>query len=355
MKLYGKEYDAAEVRRRVGRMSQIMGAREIEFRGGLQHGVKAVEMYNDTGLIFTVMVDKGMDIADAQFCGKSITWQCKNGIVGPQYFENSETGFFRGFVGGLVGTCGYTQVGTPCKDGDTFLGLHDRADNIPAERYYIDEYYDEDEIYTVKLTGFVRQSCLYQENILVKREITIKQGQTKIWLKDTIKNDGYNDTPFMLMYHVNFGWPVVSEDSEIWSPAKRLLPEAGGERENAFPIPLDAPIPNFGYECAVHDLPRKNGVAVGVINRKLEYGAYIKIDAAKFPSFNTWRMSGEQDYVFAVEPGTNAPMGRVAAREKGELIVLKALEEKEYGFELGIIPDAESAEAFIAEIKKMKE
>ena len=112
---------------------------------------------------------------------------------------------------------------------------------------------------------------------------------------------------------------------------------------------------HFGYECAVHKLPEKGEVAVGVINRKLEYGAYIKIDAEKFPSFNTWRMSGEQDYVFAVEPGTNAPMGRIAAREKGELIVLKALEEKEYGFELGIIPDAESAEAFIAEIKKMKE
>lgn len=311
-------------------------------------------MYNDTGLRFTVMLDKGMDIADAWYCGKSITWQCKNGIVGPQYFENSETGFFRSFAGGLVGTCGYTQVGTPCKDGDTFLGLHDRADNLPAERYSIEEGYDADGIYTVQLTGYVRQSCLYQENILVKRQITIKQGEPKILLHDTIRNDGYNETPFMLMYHVNFGWPVVSEDSEIWSPAKKLLPEAGGERENDFPILLDPPIANYGYECATHELPETGEVAVGVINRRLEFGAYIKLDAEKFPSFNTWKMSGEQDYVFAVEPGTNAPMGRAAAREKGELIMLKPLEQREYGFELGVIPDAEAAQTWIAEIKKMR-
>ncbi len=354
MNVYGEQLDFTELRKRVGRISQIMGAREIEFRGGLQHGVKAVELYNDSGFSFTVMIDKGMDIADAQYCGKSVTWQCKNGVVGPQFFENSETGFFRGFAGGLVGTCGYTHIGTPCRDGDLFLGLHDRADNLPAERYSIEEFTDENGLYSIRVKGHMRQSCLYLENILVNREITIKQGEAKLWIRDTVKNDGYNETPFMLMYHINFGWPVVSEDSDIWSPAEKLFPEAGGERDNDFPIKLDAPIPGYQYECCQHKLPDEGDFQVGVINRRLDFGAYVKIDAEKFPSFNTWRMMGEQDYVFAVEPGTNAPIGRVAARQKGELITLKPQEERQYALEIGVIQDAAASEAFIDKVKKLK-
>ena len=87
MKMFGEQRTKNDLLRHVGRMAQVAGAREVTYRGGRQEGVKAVEVYNDTGLSFTVLPDKSMDIGYASFCGKPLAWLCKKRLRRPAIFR----------------------------------------------------------------------------------------------------------------------------------------------------------------------------------------------------------------------------------------------------------------------------
>ncbi|MDD5017119.1 MAG: DUF4432 family protein [Eubacteriales bacterium] len=336
--------------RHIGSMQQVMGAREVTLRGGRQEGVRTVEFYNDTGFSFAVLLDKGMNIGPASFCGKSLTWLCKNGVVAPQYFENGGIGFLRSFGGGLVTACGLTQVGDPCVDGDTVLGIHDRIDNIPAERYSIEECW-EDGDYNVLFKGSARQSCLYYENLLLTREIAFKMGEKKFKVTDIVVNEGFNDTPFMLMYHMNFGYPVVSEYTRLYSPAKNIWPwNEDAKNGNLKYSQMCRPTSGYHYECFVHEMPKDNGkIAVALINHEQQFGAYVKYSPKELPTFNTWKMMGEQDYVMTLEPGINIPEGRLKAREGGRLHILKPNDVFTCSYEMGVLSGENEIQKFLLE------
>ena len=327
----------------VGRMAQLAGAREVTYRGGRQDGVKAVEIYNDTGLSFTVLPDKGMDIGNASFCGKPLAWMCKNGIVGPQYFENGGSGFFRSFSGGLLSTCGLTNVGEGGFDGEMELGVHDRIGNLPAERVQVEEYWA-DEDYYIEVKGTVRQSCLYHENLTLTREISVKLGEPKIRITDMIENEGYNDTPLMMMYHMNFGYPVLSPHTRLYSQAERTWLLAG-EETNVGHAEFLPPTKDYAYQCIAHDMPKgKDKVSVALVNHQLDFGVYIEHSPRQLPYFDVWKMTGEQDYVVGLEPGLSLPEGRKSARENGRLITIHPEEVYITTLEIGVLSGREQIE-----------
>jgi hypothetical protein len=349
--VHGRTIDKTNLLRYNGSMNQVMGAREITYRGGKQDGVKAIEVYNDTGFRFTVLVDKGMDIGPASFCGKSLAWECKNGIVAPHYFENGGTGFLRSFGGGLLTTCGLTQVGDPCEEDGTVLGIHDRINHTPAERYSVEELW-ENENYYIFIKGSVRQSCLYQENLLFTREITCKMGEAKIFVTDTVVNEGFNETPFMFMYHINFGYPIISEKTKLYSPANQISAwNESARMGSGQPCEFQMPTPDYSYECFTHDMPGQgNPVTVALVNPDLQIGAYLKYNPIELPSFNTWKMMGEQDYVMALEPGINIPEGRVSARAAGRLQTLKPDEIFICSYEIGVLSNQVEIDSIISSI-----
>ena len=347
--LYGKKIRREDIYRYTGSIEQIMGAKEFAYRNGRQEGVKGIEVYNDTGFRFTVLPDKGMDIGSTSYCGKSITWECKNGVVAPQYYENGGLGFLRSFGGGLLATCGLTSAGSDGVDEQTVLGLHDRINNIPAKKYSIDETWDEDK-FVLCIKGRVQQSCLYYENMVLEREITFKMGETKINIHDTVINEGYNDTPFMLIYHINFGYPVVTEDTKIFTPAENVWAWSEGAinaKGNA--LECQQPTRHFEYECYVHDMPENKEVYAAVINEKINFGAYIRQSTDQLPCMINWKMMGEQDYVVALEPGTNIPEGRIEARKNNRLKVMSAGQRYETDLEIGLL----NGEVEIEKIKKL--
>ena len=347
-KLFGGTIAKADLIRSVGSMSQIMDAREITLRGGRQDSIKAVEMYNDTGLIFTVLLDKGIDIADTKFCGKSLAWECRNGVVAPQYFENGGLGFLRSFGGGLVTTAGLTHVGDPVTDGDTVLGIHDRIANIAAERYAIEKYWDGEDYY-VTLKASARQSCLYYENFVLTRKITLKMGDPAIRVTDTITNEGFVASPFMMLYHINFGYPVVSAETKLYSPAQNVWPLGEDSKKGVGTHDVfQKPTHDYVYECHVHEMPKDKGpISVALINHDQNFGAYLVYDPAELPTFNEWKMMAEQDYVVALEPGLNYPEGRVSAREGGRMRTLAPEESHSCTYEIGVISGKDAVDTYV--------
>src|SRR5258705_13654089 len=82
----------------------------------------------------------------------------------------------RSFFGGLLTTCGLTQVGQPCVDGDEQLGLHGRIGNTPAEDVWAHaEWQGED--YGLSAGGTMRETRVYGEDLPLSRRIRVRLGE----------------------------------------------------------------------------------------------------------------------------------------------------------------------------------
>ncbi len=346
--LYGRARSRKEIIEHAGHMSQIAGIRTFEYNHGRARGVKAADVRTGSGLAYTVLLDRAMDISYAEYAGIPVGWICKNGIVSPQYYENGGIGFLRTFSGGLTTTCGLTQAGEPGVDGDEILGIHGRVSHIPAEEYRTSEKWERED-FVMTISGQVRETCLYAENMVLKREITSRLGGTTIEITDTVENQGYNDTPFMLLYHINFGYPVVSEHTRLYSSAEKV--EAWNEDAKKGDGKWDRfqkPTPGYSYQNFLHHMPAgRDRVYAALVNEEIPFGGYVEYSPKEMPCFNEWKMMGQQDYVVGLEPGINIPEGRLKARENNRLTILMPGESRSFSYTIGVLPDREAIDGMM--------
>lgn len=78
-----------ELLKRAGSVEQIGGIRDFTFNDGKMKGVRAIEI-NTGKLRFTVLPDRCMDIAQADFRGDPFAWISKAGIVSPNITKRTE-------------------------------------------------------------------------------------------------------------------------------------------------------------------------------------------------------------------------------------------------------------------------
>jgi len=341
--LYGKKVTKKELMKRIGDISQIAGAKLYELKSGRAKGVTAVDVKTGAGFSFTVLPDRAMDIAWAEYKGIPLSFISKTGICSPAYYEKQGLGFLRNFTAGMLTTCGLTQMGAPCVDNGESLGLHGRISNIPADDIaIINEWKGEEEFY-IELRGKVRQSSVFGENLTLTRRITTELGTKKLFIKDVIENCGFNSQPFMLLYHCNFGYPLVSEGTKLIQPktkvkARDKTAEKGIEEYNIFQQPTH----NYQEQVFYHDIDSdEEGMTYACLfNEKLStsgIGAYVRFNKNQLNYFSEWKQMGEGDYVVGLEPSTWYPEGRAKAHKRGELKYIEPGELKIFELEIGVI------------------
>ena len=106
VELWGRHWSRPELLARVGRLDQIAGVQLTEAADGAERGVRLLRFATGAGFDFEVLVDRGFDIGRAWLGGRPLAWWSPVGLIGPWYCEPGGLGWFRGFPGGLVSTCG---------------------------------------------------------------------------------------------------------------------------------------------------------------------------------------------------------------------------------------------------------
>ncbi len=330
--LYGKNYTKTEILKRVGDISQIASATRFEYTDGKAKGTAAVEIKNGSGLRFVVLTDRGMDIAYAEIKGVPLSFISKTGVVSPTHYD--EPDFLRSFTGGLLTTCGLTYMGAPCVDQGVSLGAHGRISNIPAYDVCVEQKWVGED-YIISVSGKVRESTMFGENIVLTRTIATKLGENKIYIHDEIENCGFESTPFMVLYHMNLGFPLVSEDTVLETNCENCRPrdedaEKGFGKECDFSSPVHSYKEQVFYRDSVADSYAR------LINKKLGLSLQINFNGAELPYLVEWKQMGEQDYVLGLEPATYPPDGRAKARERGELDFIAPQEIKTHDIIISI-------------------
>ena len=285
----------------IGSIEQIGGIKDITYNSGRAKGVRAIEI-NTGNIRFTVLPDRGMDIAQTFYKNTSVSWISKTGVVSPVYYEKDGTNFLRGFFGGLVTTCGLKNIGRPYGE----MGLHGRISNIPAENISISSEWIQDD-YVMTVSGEMRECTVDGENLVLKRTIQTKLFSNEFTLTDTVINEGFSTEKIALCYHCNFGYPLVCEGAKIVNVPSEYS---------------HIPGPAHGIEEDCIDVKYKEDtVTVGIENDKI--GAYITYNTKSLPDFLIWKMPGESDYVIGLEPRTTSDGGIDIEKN----ILLKPFEE----------------------------
>ncbi|MCI0636546.1 MAG: aldose 1-epimerase family protein [Actinobacteria bacterium] len=355
LELYGRRLARGELLKRVGRLGQVAGIRLFELQDGAERGVRMLEFRTGTGFSFEVIVDRAFDVGRCELRGIPLAWTSDIGFAGPWYYEPEGLGFFRNWGGGLLTTCGLDhalfmaedtaeQYHYPPKQTETF-GLHGRVSNRPAWLAGYGERWDGDEC-VLWAEGETLQASVFGERLLLRRRIEARVGESRLTVRDEVENVGFARTPHMLLYHVNVGFPIVDEGSEL------ILATRGVAARGDAPLEgyrtLDAPRPGFVEQVFEHEvIAEPDGkVPVAVVNPRLCLGAYEVYRHDQLPFHFVWRMLGEGTYVVGIEPCTNRTAGRLDARARGELIELAPGERRVYDLELGALDGSEAIASF---------
>lgn len=329
VELFGRSLTGQELRRRVGRLGQVAGIEPFVLNDGLARGVHALRVRTGSGLSFAILTDRGMDLGAAEHRGVPLTWLSHTGVVAPSFREPEGEGWLRSFNGGLLVTCGLQNVGPPGERDGEALGLHGRISNTPASGVSHEARWDEEGC-VLEARGEVRESRVFGANLVLRRRISARVGQSRIRIEDTVENEGFEPEPLMLLYHMNLGWPLLDETSRLIGPGRSGEPPEPRDEEARGGLEtwdrFAGPTPGFKERVFFH---RPEAGAGGWTEARLENPALegglalsVRFRPEELPELVQWTMTGEGTYVLGIEPATCRVGGYEAEERAGRVIWL---------------------------------
>ena len=309
-------------------------------RGGLQEGVDVVEI-NNGKLSFAVLPTRGMGIWKGQSGDISLGWDSPvKDPVNPAFINQLDRGglgWLKGFNEWFV-RCGLSSMGAPCTDtvldysGNAFdvpLTLHGNIANIPARSVSV-EVTDEEII----VSGEVDETMMFGPALRLHVEIRTELGSGKMTIIDTVTNLGNNPTEHEMLYHINFGEPLLEKGSRMVAPFKQVAPRDPRAAEGIKTFDkYGASETGFVEQAYLYELAGKRGsreTMAMLRNAAGDKASLLRFSLKDFPCFTLWKnTAGKADgYVTGLEPATNYPNSRRFERERGRVMTLAGGESR---------------------------
>ena len=362
VELYGRTLSRRQVAERAGMLSQFAGVRLMTLGDGLERGLRMLEFRTGSGLRFTVLVDRALDIADCEYKGQAVGWHSPSGFRHPGLHEYEGEGglaWARSFSGLLL-TCGLDHtLGPETVPADSYHypgkasvthALHGRVSTIPARLTGYGEAWEGDRC-ILWAEGIVQQSAVFGEDLHLIRRIEADVGGREIRIRDRVVNHGFSRTPHMFFYHVNLGYPLLDEGSRYLAPIRDVVWAAhAGPRYRAQDVgyrTMSAPRLDFVEQVWQHEIAADDGgrSRVALVNDRLALGFEVETRKDQLPCCYEWQNFQAGSYALGIEPSTHHVLGDRAARERGEMIWLDHDEDRRYDAVFRILDGAEAIAA----------
>ena len=375
VKLFGQNFTRRDIAAHAGSPSQFFGVRSMVLDDGVERGNRMLEFRTGTGLRFTVLVDRAMDIGDCEYKGMAVGWHSPAGFRAPGLTDSDADGglgLLRAFSGLLV-TCGLDHALGPMTEDAAHYNypfrkslvqpLHGRVNTVPARLTGYGEHWENDEC-ILWCEGIVAQAAMFGENLHLLRRIEAKVGGSEILINDCVVNRGFSRTPHMLLYHVNVGHPLLAAGSRYVAPIRDVLwanqPNDAYRAQAVGYRVLSDPKAKFVEQVWEHDtVADANGrVPVALMNDRLGLGFVVETSKAELPCQLEWQNLQAGMYCLGLEPVTHHVLGKPGAMERGEMIWLEHGDERRYHMTLSVLDGAAeiaAADARIAGIQRQPE
>lgn len=346
--------------------------RRETLRGGKQESVDRIVI--DTGVIRAeVLPTRGMSIHHLRVAGQRIGWDSPSEeIVHPALIDlesRGGLGWLEGFNEWMV-RCGLEFAGHPGEDvlvdntgaeSRMDLTLHGRIGNLPASR--VELSIDEQPPHRIRLRGTVFERTFYGPKLRLDTELSMVPGERTWRLTDTVTNVGGAPQEFQIIYHGNYGPPLLGEGSRLVAAARTVAPMNGNARDaiEGWSRYL-GPTPGFSEEVYLIEphADEAGRTSVLLVAPGGEVGTTVSWILEELPYFTQWKNTAalEDGYVTGLEPGTGFPFNRRVEREAGRVPVLAPGTSRtftlDYAVQLGAT-EVEEAEDAIRTIQAGRE
>ena len=301
--------------------------------GGKQEGVELVEIDNGR-LKIVVVPTRGMGVLSVHGTDVRLGWDSPvTEVVHPKFVnlqERGGLGWLSGFNEWMV-RCGLESNGQAGPDkfvnnvGDEAtmeLTLHGKIANIPASSYEL--VVDREPPYRLRLRGTVHERMFYGPKLELQTELSTEPGSNTFRIADVVTNRGGQPQEFQLLYHPNYGRPLLEEGSTFVAPARRVTPfNANAAKDVATYDTYKGP--NAGYIEQVYLFrlyaDKDERTTVMLQNRARSRAVTMAFSLKELPYLTLWKNTAavEDGYVTGIEPGTNYPNHRRVERKAGRV------------------------------------
>lgn len=320
-------------------------------RGGLRDGVDVIEVDNGS-FRFVLIPTRGMGIWKAMQDHVQLGW--RSPVLGPVHpgfvhlDEGSGLGWLDGFDELLV-RCGLESNGAPefNEKGALRYPLHGKIANIPAHQ--VDVTID-NETGLISVTGVVDEARLFGNKLRLSSTVTTRVGQPGMTIADTVTNLSAETSELELLYHTNFGVPLLNPGSKVVLPVAKMCPRDKVAVENLSEWDTYGPeSPGLGEAVFFFELAAApDGQTQALLrNAAGNQGVSLKFNTNQLPRFTLWknRQASPDGYVTGLEPATNYPNVRSFEKKQGRVVRLAPGASRNFEITLEVHPNAESVAA----------
>ncbi len=340
--------------------------RKFKLHGGKQEGVDVVEV-NNGRLLFLVIPTRGMSVLRADCGDVRLGWDSPvKEIVHPSFINlegRGGLGWLEGFNEWMV-RCGLEFAGHPGQDrfrnnvGDEVtmnVTLHGRTANTPASE--VEVWMETVAPHRLHIRGLVEERSFYGAQLSLWTDISTEPGTTSILFEDSITNHAAQDQECQLIYHTNFGAPLLQEGSRFFAAVERVAAfnDRAAEGLDSFDLYSG---PQNGFVEQVYCLFPVAGsdgqVEIMLQNAAADRGVSMKFPVQQLPYVTLWKnlAAVQNGYVTGMEPGTGFPYTRRLEREAGRVPKLAGGETRRFSVEATIHPDSADVRAVRERIQK---
>jgi hypothetical protein len=330
-------------------------------RGGRRDGVDLIEVDNGT-FRFSVLPTRGMGIWRAALGDLALGW--KSPVAGPVHpalvplDEASGIGWLGGFDE-LLCRCGLESNGAPefHPNGTLRYGLHGKIANTPAHQV---EVTVDGETGDIAVRGVVDEARLFGNKLRMVSTISTKVGKPGFTVSDEIINISAEPSELELLYHINFGAPLLDPGSKLVVPVLKAAPRdqaAVGnvaEWETYGSESPGAPEAVFFFDLAADP----HGRTVTLLhNAAGDRGVSLSFSKKQLPFFTQWknRQAVADGYVTGLEPAINFPNVKSFEKQKGRVAVLAPGETRKFEIAIRALNSAVGVEAVRQAVAKLQE
>ncbi len=336
--------------------------------GGRQEGVDLIAVDNGR-LSFTVIPTRGMSVLKVAANDVTLGWDSPvKEIVHPQFINlqsRGGLGWLEGFNEWMV-RCGLEWSGHPGKDefinntGDKAemdLTLHGKVGNIPASE--VEVVIDRQPPHRIRIRGRVDERMFYGPKLELWTEISTEPGSNSFRIDDRLTNHGAYDQEFQLIYHANYGPPLLEKGSRFVAAVKEIRPfnahaAKGLSTFSEYVAPTEKFIEQVYVITPFADEQRRTTVMLH--NANADKAVTMSYDIEQLPYFTLWKNTTAmaEGYVTGLEPGTGSPANRSIERKAGRVPKLGPHASRNFAIDVAIHTGRDEIQRAAAAITKLQ-
>ncbi|HZZ77157.1 MAG TPA: aldose 1-epimerase family protein [Gemmataceae bacterium] len=304
--------------------------------GGKQEGVRLIQL--DNGKLQIILIPtRGMGILSVTMGDMKLGWKSPvTEIVHPRHINlqlRGGLGWLEGFNEWLA-RCGLENTGQAGPDeivnnvGDKAtvdLTLHGKIANIPASE--VEVVVQKTYPYRITIRGIVHEKMLFGPKLELITEVSTEPGSAKFRIEDTVVNKGSQPQEYQVLYHYNFGTPLLGDGAKLHVPIDKVTPfNANAARDvktwNTFAAPKSGYVEQVYLMRPLED--ESGNVRVLLANPKGSRGVVMTYAKKDLPYLTLWKNTGAEadGYVVGIEPGSSYPNRRKVERDAGRVPTL---------------------------------